>query len=220
MSTVFYKLASFRHRQIGTRLAVLTSSVVRPNKDQKMVENILELAPSIVASLAWPVTAIVIVCLLRRNLRQLIDRLERAETKLGNFIFSKALFDLKEGLDKIEGSDTTDKSFEETEKPDNKELYAPVAEVMSAWDDVEGLCQRLLAKRGLKTPKPYRPLGLSLKRNQLIDSEHSVILDKLRQVRNIAVHGAPDTVSSREAQEYVVLAGRMVTYLDGQIAGE
>lgn len=185
-----------------------------------MVEKILELVPPIIASLAWPLAAIVIVCLLRRHLQKLIDRLEKAETKWGKLTFSKAIDDIKADFVKVEGIATADESLEETEKPETKELYAPIAEVMSGWADVEGLCQQLLAKKGVPVPKTYRALGSRLKRNQLIDSEHAAILDKLRQVRNIAVHGAPETVGSREAQEYIALADRMIGYLNHQIADE
>ncbi len=185
-----------------------------------MEEKILEIIPPIIASLAWPVTAIVIVCLLRRHLQKLIDRLEKAETKWGNLIFSKAIDDIKAQFVKIEGEVTSDESLEETEKPETKELYAPVSEVISVWADVEGLCQQLLAKKDVSIPKTYRALGSRLKRNQLIDPKHAAILDKLRQVRNIAVHGAPDTVGVREAQEYIVLANRMMTYLNRQLADQ
>ena len=91
---------------------------------------------------------------------------------------------------------------------------------MSAWADVEDVCRELLAKKGVHVPRTYRALGSRLKRSQLIDSEHAAILDKLRQVRNIAVHGAPETVGAREAQEYIVLADRMMTYLNRQLADD
>lgn len=42
---------------------------------------------SIVASLAWPVAAIVIVVMLRQHLQKLFDRLEKAETPLGTLTF-------------------------------------------------------------------------------------------------------------------------------------
>lgn len=117
------------------------------------------------------------------------------------------------------GQVTADLSPEEIQKFEAKVLYNPVAEVMSAWADVEGLCQTLLAKKGENVPKNYRALGSRLKRNQLIDSEHADILDKLRQVRNIAVHGAPGTVDAHEAQEYIMLSELMISYLHSQLSG-
>lgn len=187
-----------------------------------MVEKILELGSPIIASLAWPFTVIAIVLLLRRHLQKLIDRLEKVETKWGNFTFPRGLDDIKANFDKVEGLATADELLEKTEKPETKELYVPVAEVMSGWADVERLCQQLLEKKGgVHIPKPNLASWLRLlKRNQLIDSEHAAILDKLRQLRNIAVHGGPGTVGACEAQEYIALADRMMRYLGRQIADE
>jgi len=185
-----------------------------------MVDKILELIPPTVASLAWPVTAIVIVCLVRRQLQELISRLEKAERRFGSLIFPNAIADIKADLVTVEGVPTPDPSLEETEKPEAKDLYAPVAEVMSAWADVEKLCQQLLAKNGHHVSGAYRDLGSRLERNRLIDHGHAAILDKLRQVRNIAVHGGPGTVGAREAQEYSMLASHMTAYLYRQLTVE
>ncbi|MEX0703632.1 MAG: hypothetical protein WD069_16165, partial [Planctomycetales bacterium] len=134
--------------------------------------------------------------------------------------FSKAIADIKADFVALEGTVTADEPAAETEKLEGKGLYAPAAEVMSAWADVESLCQRLLEKNGVHVPGPYRALGSRLKRNQLIDPEHAAILDKLRQIRNIAAHGGPDIVSACEAREYIALAGRMMTYLNRQLGAE
>jgi len=167
-----------------------------------MVNAVLGFLSAVVASLAWPGAAVVIVCLLRRDLQGLIDRLEKAETKWGSVTFSEAIADIKADVVAVEGAPTPDETAAEPERLEGKELYAPAAEVMSAWADVETLCQQLLAKKGVAVPGPYRALGSRLKRNQLIDPEHAAILDKLRQVRNIAAHGGPDTVSACDAREY------------------
>jgi hypothetical protein len=191
----------------------------------------LEFIGPVIASLAWPIAAIVIVCLLRGHLGKLLDRVERAETKWANLSFSRAIRDVGAEFLAVEGKATDEQGVEpkelltvEGKATDEQgvepEMYAPVAEVMSAWADVEDLCRELLAKKGVNVPRTYRALGSRLKRNQLIDSEHSAILGKLRQVRNIAVHGSPETVGAREAQEYIILAHRMMTYLDRQLADE
>lgn len=187
--------------------------------DLDTVNAALGFVSAVVRSLAWPAAAVVIVCLMRRHLEKLIDRLEKAETKWGSLTF-KAIADIKADFVAVEGPVIPDESSAEAEKIEDKELYAPVAEVMSAWADVESLCQQLLAKNGVDVPGPYRALGSRLKRNQLIDVEHAAILDKLRQVRNIAAHGGPDTVSSWEAREYIALSARMMTYLNRQLAAE
>lgn len=183
-----------------------------------MLEKILELVTIVTGSVAWPIAVVVIVCLLRPHLQKLIDRLEKAETKWGNLTFSKAIDDIRARLLTIEGTVTCDESQQELDEPATEELYAPVAEVMSAWGEVESLCRQLLAKNEVHVPRTWRALGSRLKRYHLIDSEHAAVLDKLRQVRNIAAHGSPDTVSAHDAQEYVILADRVTRYLSQKIA--
>ena len=182
--------------------------------------NTMEAFNQLVGHLAWPITVLLLAIIFRRQLQKLIERLEKAETKWGDFTFSKAIDDIREDFIRIEGRVTAFESHDETDIPETKELYAPVAEVMSAWTDVEELCKQLLTKKGIHAPRTYRALGSRLNRNQLIDSEHAIILGKLRQVRNIAAHGSPETVSARDAQEYIVLANRMMTYLNRQLGGE
>src|SRR5688572_22395712 len=123
-----------------------------------MLSELFDLASTFVASSAWPIATVVVVFLLRRQLQSLIDRLESANTKWGDFTIAKVIEEIEAEFARVEGPIAVAR-VEETEKLVTNQVYAPVAEIMSAWVEVEQLCKQLLAKAGVSVPSNYRALG-------------------------------------------------------------
>jgi len=180
-----------------------------------------EFLSRLVDTLAWPLTLLAIVFLLRREIASLfgplaeaLGRLEKLSTKSVTAEFGKAAKDAEDELGKGEQRPPEDQL---PEKPAAKEIYLPATEVLEAWLQVEQLCRELLAARGFSVPGPYRALGSRLKRYNLIDEHHARVLDTLRQMRNMVVHGGAGAIGPREASEFIALADRMAFYLSNQL---
>ena len=183
------------------------------NNDQFTLElcrQIFDFIPKLAGAIAWPIAAAVIVFLLRNYIRKLLERLQKAETKIGDFTFGEAVVDAVVTFEKVEGQIVS------APEPTPKVIYNPVAEVLSSWAHVERLGQELLRKHSGKSPTTWRGLGTQLKHRQLIDPEHAEIFDKLRQIRNIAAHDQRQ-ITPKEVTEYQQMIDRMTVYLNTKL---
>lgn len=177
----------------------------------KIIITSIESLPEIIKSLSWPVAVVIIIFIFRKPIGDLIKRIEEAETKWAKIKFKKGLEEVKSIAKE------TEKKPEREAEIIEKDIYSPISEIISSWNDVENTCQKLLAAKGQHIPLTFRALGSRLKRHNLIDNEHAMILDKLRQLRNVAVHGGSEAIDSDDASEFIRLSENIIEYLREQI---
>lgn len=172
----------------------------------------LDFVASAINSLAWPAVVITAVILLRRPLTTLIPLLRRVRYKELEVEFAREVQELREeaaaALPPLPAGPPP-------RIPEEEALFklvsvSPRAAVVEAWRLVEGAARRALEARG-EPIESGRPLsGPQLKRalmyRQILDDAARSLLDRLRMLRNQAVHAEDLSVDEASAREYVELA--------------
>ncbi len=164
--------------------------------------------------LAWPLTILIIVLIFRKPLAQAITAVEKFRFKDWEIEFSRGL---KIAEDKAKGLKLPPPQYARllTETPispyqhlfDLASTY-PRAAVTEAWLYIEMALRKLASARGITTKgiqaerEVLRKLTLS---GELPDGTTD-LYDRLRNLRNQAVHAVKFDISSREANSYVDLA--------------
>jgi hypothetical protein len=174
--------------------------------------NWLQFFSSVIGSLAWPVTVVVAFYFLKSHIADLFPFVERLKLKDFEVEFRKSVQELavqsraELPTAEIEG---------ETTSPKNR-LYSlaeisPRSAILEAWLQVEAASADVIQSHTLSVQtklvgiSPLR-LGEQLNRLQLINSKQLEIFQRLRELRNKAVHIGDATFPIDEVLEYIDLA--------------
>ena len=173
----------------------------------------------LIKSLAWPLTVLAIVILLRKQLAGLIPLLQRIKYKD---------FELEFGRQVREVRAEANEELPPPQKPEAVILQAPDAilelarvspraAVIEVWRQVESAA--LDAAQRNNIPLQYReavsPVRVirALEKAEVVDPAPMVIFHDLRALRNQAAHAPEFALSTEAAIEYVELARRLIEYL-------
>ena len=183
--------------------------------------NKLQLIASIIDSLAWPIAAILLVLILRAQLRTLLGSLTQfrygnVEINFGHEVQKLGSKAKIAGLHVPEDTPQTTQSI-----PDSAQIIADamrlasefqVSAVILAWTAVE---QELMqAVKRLAISPDYPPYNSPLKNIQLLyeqgylDVDRRDLLDQMRDLRNAVTHPSRGIteISAGDAYEFIVLA--------------
>ena len=185
--------------------------------------NYLQFIASLIHSLAWPATIVVLAAIFRKPLRDLLQHLDR-------FKYGKVEIDFRRELDQIEAYartiDLKPAPKQISPGPRTAEQILADAERLAAdfpepavglgWTAIEQELTSGTARLGLSSdfPSPGRQIEALRKAGQL-DDETYEILRRMRNLRNMAVHGsaAYGGISSDEVREFLALAAGVVRRL-------
>jgi len=185
--------------------------------------NYLQFIASLIHSLAWPATIVVLAAIFRKPLRELLQHLDR-------FKYGKVEIDFRRELDQIEAYartiDLKPAPKQISAGPRTAEQILADAERLAAdfpepavglgWTAIEQELTSRTARLGLSSdlPSPGRQIETLRKAGQL-DDETYEILRRMRNLRNMAVHssGAHGGISSDEVREFLALAAGVVRRL-------
>ena len=188
---------------------------------QNTTMDVLTFVSSVIDSLSWPVTIIILVIFLRKPLGNLLPNLRRIRYGDVELNFDSELHKL-EGQAKIAGLHFRDKKQPTDSKSRNSEevisdairLAAdfPEPAVGVAWLAVEH--ELMQAVMRLAISADYPPYNSPIKNISLLhehgylDKDIRKVLDHMQRLRNAAVHTSHRTtrISANQAKEYVVLA--------------
>ena len=169
--------------------------------------NWLDFFSNIVASLSWPIVALVAIFVFRDAIRKLLARLLRLKGGGVEAEFEKALDRVEEAAERIEAP--IQKKLRVSEEPREAKYRklceaSPSAAIGEAWREIE------LAAADIAPPeKGFRtPVGLVrfLKSEGLLDEISLVLLEDLRDMRNRMTHNKSVTLSSEEAFSFCLVA--------------
>ncbi len=184
--------------------------------------NYLQFIASLIHSLAWPAAVIVLAAVFRMPLRELLRNLSR-------FKYGKVEIDFRRELDQLEAFaktiDLKPAPKQISAAPRTAEQILNEAERLTAdfpepavglgWTAVEHELRAAATRLGL--PPDYQSPGRQieeLRKAGHFDSETYEILRRMRNLRNMAVHGAaPSRINSDEAREFLALAAGVVQRL-------
>ena len=182
----------------------------------------LQFVASLVDSLAWPASVFGAIFLVRKQLLTLFPFLKKLKYKDFEVEFSEAIRDLAKKSPQALPP-PTDLALpyllpEGTrEKLEAIAEFSPRSAILEAWLLVESSAADVIQKRGIaersRYPGPMR-VGQNLRKAEVLNSEQVEIFEKLRALRNQAVHVAEAEFETSDVQEYVGLALSLAAYLE------
>lgn len=176
-----------------------------------------QFSASVIGSLAWPGTIVIAIFILKNNLPLLFPFVERLKYKDFEVEFRESVQEL------TEQSRTTLSTPDEQNYEPQDRLYtlaeiSPRSAILEAWLQVEAAAADALQ---LIDPQfvSKRPtiaslrLGEYLNRRQIINGRQLEIFQRLRELRNRAVHVGDAVFKVDEVLEYVALATSLASHI-------
>jgi hypothetical protein len=183
----------------------------------------LQFISNIVGALAWPLVAIAILVMVRKQLGPLVERI--VELKLPGGAEAKFKEHLAASIEEAEKvALETELAAQPQKGPDKAFLELaknfPAAAIIQAWKEVEALLQQVRERLpGMQSRHKFDSVVRRLVDQKLIDSSSEKLYQVLRQARNSAVHAnEAASISQGEVLEYrdrvSVLLGLLQRVLD------
>tara|TARA_R110002073_G_scaffold264557_1_gene427609 strand:+ start:1330 stop:1890 length:561 start_codon:yes stop_codon:yes gene_type:complete len=178
----------------------------------------LQFFASIIESIVWPITVVVGILLLRRNIETIVPYIQRIKVK-------DFELDLKEAKQELPLEVTFEPAPDLLSKTKDQfsDLYqlaelSPRAAILESWLQVESALSKLaLAKlddQGAMLAIPPLRLNEYLKRKSVISNEQYRFVNRLRELRNKSVHLLDMNISLDEASDYIDLARSVTTQFE------
>lgn len=175
--------------------------------------DIYQFISSLIGSIVWPVTAILAFFILKKHLSSFLPFVERFKYKNFELEFRKSIQELTE-KSKLA---LTSIIAEELQSPINlrDRLYnlaeiSPRSAVLESWLQVESAAADIIQSRNLspnyKSSMAPMRLGEVLYKSEVLDSVQMEIFNRLRELRNKAIHISEAVFKLDEIKEYIDLA--------------
>ena len=181
--------------------------------------DIISFIAEAIKALAWPITIIVIVLMLKRPILELLPSLRHLKYKELELKFSDEIRELETkisdtvGEEELSGSVLSEKMLNLF----NLVSYSPRAAIMEAWIEVESVAASVASSfwGGSSTEvfKNMPKLGEYLLQCKVIDEGQLEVFNKLRQLRNQAAHAGEFNLTEKDAKSYVKLASFLAEHL-------
>jgi hypothetical protein len=179
----------------------------------------MEFVASIIASIAWPTAVLVAVLVFRKQLMNLIPALRRLRYKDLELEFSDSVRELSEKASREHLPLPTAEEEPLVERLAVIADISPRAAILEAWLTVETAALETaerfrLLPYGEVRRKPHR-LGDYLQKAEILNADIREVFDRLRQLRNTAVHAPEAQFEPNVVRDYVALALSLAEYLRG-----
>lgn len=180
---------------------------------------------SIINTLAWPATLIVLLILIRKQLPQIAKSLRRLKYKDIEVEFGETAKAIANEVKAIVPAAQAENKIAGQEKEEVKARLeaiaelAPRAAILESWLQVEAAAADVIRQNNLDVSTPY-PGALrlrdSLHKGGILNKRQIAIFEQLRTLRNEAVH-VPDAEFTKAAvSNYIESAIAIASYLEGQ----
>ncbi len=179
----------------------------------------LTFAAQLISALAWPVTVLLMILILRRPLTALFPLLQRLRFQGIELDFSRQVhalaFEARDQLPGVRGVLDADEPL----RDQWVELaqFSPRAVVLEAWLYLEKAAIEASRRHGLKLKsadlRSPLVLGQALEEAGILEGNTATIYHRLRNLRNAAVHASEFAFTPDSAIEYADLAARLTEYL-------
>jgi hypothetical protein len=187
--------------------------------------DILTFVAQLTAALAWPVTVLIVILLLRQPLKELIPTLQRLRYRDLEAEFGKGLNEVEVRInqaslpahEEAQASTSQTRSGEKVSVSEYAKRLAtisPRAAIIETWREVEQALIDLAKRRDIPETRIPRELISRLGEDGALSSDIILMLDQMRQLRNEAAHASEFALKPTQAIEYGVLAERIITTLD------
>ena len=170
-------------------------------------------------ALAWPLSVLVIVILLRKPFSDLIPLLQRLKYKDLEIEFRKQVQEVRAEVNEELPSAHPSSALASQVIDSLKELarVSPRNAVIETWQKVEAAALEAAHKNNVSLPfgevaSPLRVIR-DLERAHVVDPSKMAIFHDLRALRNQAAHAPEFALSTQAAIEYAELGWRLTEYL-------
>lgn len=170
---------------------------------------------SIVGSVAWPISILLLIYWSRESLHAIISRIIKFKYKDIELDFSHELKVITQQAKRI-GIEPTQSSIQETKEKtalqllddaDSISSVSPEAAVLTAWAPIEKTLYAMLKGVDSLRILNTRDIIDKLATNSALDKDTILLLHEMRQLRNQAAHpGISDRLTTRQAQDFIALA--------------
>jgi hypothetical protein len=183
------------------------------------MDNLTFISNSITA-VAWPVATIVIVILLRSEVASLLGRIKKIKHKGSEIDLAGEISDAAKSADKVLSEPSAEKTPEQ-ERIGRLAEDSPRGAILDSWLSIEAAMSEYSLRHGIdaqnsKNPPYQRIQSIQLHNLDVPTLGHGIIdmLDKLRRIRNDAVHRTDADITPAIAKEYSTLAVRVKAKLE------
>ena len=160
----------------------------------------------IIEILAWPVTTIIIVLLLRKPLVELVSVLKKLKIKDIELEFER---EAKNILAEAERDlPEPDKESEKSQRSSSKIMFSlapaePVKEILGAWRELESLLRSKINEHDFTKCNTVREMVKTLKEGGIISSETARTILELAAFRNKVAHSEKEVISKEASSDFL-----------------
>jgi hypothetical protein len=178
---------------------------------------------NMIRALAWPLIVLVIIIIIRKPLFRLIPLVRELKYKDLNIKFGEELEKLSDQADEANLPSSLQSEemiieftpeagyWESIEKISD---ISPRAAIVEAWRRVEWILNDYFRKNNIEPPSSYQAKLRILREQKDLPTSFFSLFDKLRILRNKAVHARDIDIDSQNAIEFAQLADRIVKALE------
>ena len=182
---------------------------------------LLDFTAAAINSLAWPIAVVVIVVLLRKEVANLLARITKIRHKDSEIDLAREVEDAASSADKVLGGIAEPNSNPERERIKRLAEDSPRGAILDAWLSVEEAMSNYERRHGIEYAQSHAPPHHRVQSIKLSNLDSPTLgqgvlqmLDKLRRIRNDAVHTTDADITPETARDYATLAARVKAKLE------
>lgn len=171
----------------------------------------------IIRSTAWPIAVITVAFVFREPLAKLILLIRKLRVRDVEVTFGEELAKARAEVEEVPVS-AEEEAAEHDKFKTLQELASshPPAAIIESWKLIEDELRQVAKTIGKpELSKMPAKVFLELRRDARIGSKASSLFNRLRHLRNAAVHQSDFQISEGQALEYVDLAQSMAAFISG-----
>lgn len=183
------------------------------------MDNLTFISNSITA-LAWPIATIAIVILSRSEISNLIGRIKKIRHKGSEIDLADEISDVAKNADKVLSNIATEKTPEQ-ERIGRLAEDSPRGAILDSWLSIDEAMGEYAIRHGIENHNTHSAAYQRIQSIQFYNLDvptlgHGVIdmLEKLRRIRNDAVHRTDADITPAIAKDYAALAVRVKAKLE------
>lgn len=181
--------------------------------------DILAFIASIINSLAWPVTALIALFLLRKQLMELIPGVRRLKWKDFEIDFGKELQKVEETVRTVKVPPPTKMQLPADIQPaplpktqdellERLAALSPNAAILESWRNVERTLDFYFKSRGIERPQSAQTIAGHLDYDSNFPPQLVAAYQELRFLRNRAAHSRED-LTAEHAKKFSAIADKL-----------
>lgn len=207
---------------------------VAKNTEQATLEIILDFINRILEALAWPFVVLAVAFIFKNELKNVASNLKRLKWGDAEAVFNEGVAEAKavaktldpvENKTAIENDQQTYTLLQQAEvSPTGAviEAYKSVEEKLAsiariAWTDIAVMSPEYPKRSNDPTKMPPSLVARTLHKAGWLSHAELVMLERLRETRNLAAHSRDSGISQDSAKDFVRLAGVLEDALQSKI---